>query len=74
MTATRPPHSLISRSTSSTLGAGPELRPRDAAGTLVLGLGQAEPAGGVRRDRHGFLGGVASGGEQRPRAVTDKGC
>ena len=56
--------------------AGPrsQLRPTNsrrsvAAGALMLGLGQGEPASDVGRDRRGFRGGAASGGEQLPRAV-----
>ena len=36
---------------TASAASGPQLGPRDAAGALVLGLGQGEPAGGVRRDR-----------------------
>jgi hypothetical protein len=48
-------------------GVGPPLGPERARGTVVLGLGEGEPAADVRGDGLGLDGGAAGIGQERAR-------
>ena len=50
-------------------GFRPQLGRSVAEGTLILGLGQGEPAGGVRRNRRRLGGGVTGGDDQLARPI-----
>ena len=50
-------------------GLRPRLGPGDPVGALVLGLGQGQPAGRVRRDRRGLGSGAARDSDQLACAI-----